>query len=172
VPADFEVRLVKRMNELATKHPRWGYRVVWTLLKAEGWDINRKRVERLWRLEGHRVPPRRTQASGKKAQGLAVNAILNLTATRPNQIWSYDFRGSRLRNGTPFRVLNIVDEFTREALACRVDRSISSPMWSPNWCDCSPNAASRRRSDQTTDASSLPRHLSAGSWSRESRRPS
>jgi len=126
VPADFEVRLVKRMNELATKHPRWGYRVVWTLLKAEGWDINRKRVERLWRLEGHRVPPRRTQASGKKAQGLAVNAIWNLTATRPNQIWSYDFMGSRLRNGNPFRVLNIVDEFTREALACRVDRSISS----------------------------------------------
>jgi transposase InsO family protein len=83
-------------------------------------------VERLWRLEGHRVPPRRTQASGKKAQGLAVNAIWNLTATRPNQIWSYDFMGGRLRNGTPIRILNIVDEFTREALACRVDRSISS----------------------------------------------
>jgi transposase InsO family protein len=96
------------------------------VVEAEGWDINRKRVERLWRLEGHRVPPRRTQTSGKKAQGLAVNAIWNLTATRPNQIWSYDFMGSRLRHGTPFRVLNIVDEFTREALACRVDRSISS----------------------------------------------
>jgi transposase InsO family protein len=67
VPPDFEVKLVKRMNELAEQHPRWGYRVVATLLRTEGWDVNRKRVERLWRLEGHRVPPRRTQASGKKA---------------------------------------------------------------------------------------------------------
>jgi transposase InsO family protein len=126
IPPDFELRLVKRMNDLATRHPRWGYRMVWTLLRAEGWEVNRKRVERLWRLEGHRVPPRRIQASGKKAEGLAVNAIWNLSATRPDEIWSYDFMGSRLRNGRPFRILNIVDEFTREALATRVDHTIGA----------------------------------------------
>lgn len=114
------------MNELATKYPRWGYRMVWKLLRAEGWEINRKRVERLWRLEGHRVPPQRIKASGKKAQGLAVNAIWNLSATKPNHIWSYDFVGSHLNSGVSFRILNIVDEFTREALACRVDRTIGA----------------------------------------------
>ncbi len=100
--------------------------MVCTLLRGEGWTVNRKRVERLWRLEGLRVPPRRTMASGKKAMGLAVNAIWNLASTRPNQIWSYDFMGSRLRNGGALRILNIVDEFTREALASRVDRSIGA----------------------------------------------
>lgn len=126
VPPDYEVRLVKRMNELAAKYPRWGYRMIASVLKSEGWDGNRKRIERLWRLEGHRVPPRRTMASGKKAQGLAINAIWNLQATRPNHIWSYDFMGSRLRNGSGFRILNVVDEFTREGLASRVDRSIGT----------------------------------------------
>jgi len=114
------------MNELAAKYPRWGYRMIASLLKGEGWNVNRKRVERLWRLEGHRVPPRRTRASGKKAQGLAINAIWNLQATRPNQIWSYDFMGSRLRNGSALRILNVVDEFTREGLASRVARSIGT----------------------------------------------
>ena len=114
------------MNELAAKYPRWGYRMIASVLKGEGWKVNRKRVERLWRLEGHRVPPRRTQASGKKAQGLAINAIWNLQATRPNQIWSYDFMGSRLRNGSALRILNVVDEFTREGLASRVARSIGT----------------------------------------------
>jgi putative transposase len=64
-----ELRLVKRMNALAARHPRYGYRRIWALLRTEGWQVNRKRVERLWRAEGHRVPPRRTQASGKRAQG-------------------------------------------------------------------------------------------------------
>jgi len=114
------------MNELAGKYPRWGYRMIASVLKGEGWVVNRKRVERLWRLEGHRVPPRRSQASGKKAQGMAINAIWNLQATRPNQIWSYDFMGSRLRNGRSLRILNVVDEFTREGLASRVDRSIGT----------------------------------------------
>ena len=126
MPPDFELRLVKRMNELAAKYPRWGYRMIASVLKGEGWALNRKRVERLWRLEGHRILPRRTQESGKKAQGLAINAIWNLQATKPNQIWSYDFMGSRLRNGSALRILNVVDEFTREGLSSRVDRSIGT----------------------------------------------
>jgi hypothetical protein len=72
---EYELRLVKRMNELAAQHPRYGYRQVWALLLSEGWRVNRKRIERLWRLEGHRVPPRRSQASGKRAQGTPENAI-------------------------------------------------------------------------------------------------
>jgi HTH-like domain len=51
---EYELRLVGRMNELAAAHPRYGYRRVWALLRSEGWSVNRKRIERLWRLEGHR----------------------------------------------------------------------------------------------------------------------
>jgi transposase InsO family protein len=126
VAPEYELRLVARMNELAAKHPRYGYRRVWALLRSEGWRVNRKRVERLWRLEGHRVPPRRSQASGKKAQGTAENAIWNRPANAPNHVWSYDFMSGRTRDGASLRILNVVDEYTRVALGCRVDRSIGA----------------------------------------------
>jgi putative transposase len=123
---EYERRLVARMNELAAAHPRYGYRRIWALLRGEGFRVNRKRIERLWRLEGHRVPPRRSQASGRKAQGAAANAPWNLAAPAPNQIWSYDFMAARTRTGASLRILNVVDEYTRLALGCRVDRSIGA----------------------------------------------
>lgn len=126
VAPEYELKLVARMNEIAAKHPRWGYRRVWSLLRAEGWRVNRKRIERLWRLEGHRVPPRRSQASGKKAQGTAEKAIWNLPATMPNDVWSYDFMGGRTREGGALRILNVVDEHTRVCLGSRVSRSIGA----------------------------------------------
>jgi putative transposase len=126
VPPDYELRLVARMNELAAAHPRWGYRRIWSLLRDEGWRVNRKRIERLWRLEGHRVPPRRNRASGKKAGGTAAHAIWSLPALRPNHVWSYDFMGARTRDGGPIRILNVVDEYTRVALGSRVARSIGA----------------------------------------------
>jgi putative transposase len=126
VPAEYELRLVARMNELAAAYPRWGYRRVWAVLRDEGWRVNRKRIERLWRLEGHRVPPRRSMKSGKKALGAADKAIWNLPAQRPNHVWSYDFMGTRTRDGSPVRILNVVDEYTRVALGCRVASSIGS----------------------------------------------
>jgi putative transposase len=125
-PPQLELRLVKRMNELAATHPRYGYRRVWALLRAEGFVVNRKRVERLWRLEGHRVPPRRSVASGKKAQGTAENASWNRPAMRPNDVWSYDFMSCVTRDGHSFRILNVVDEHTRVAVGCRVARSIGA----------------------------------------------
>jgi putative transposase len=126
VPAEYELRLVARMNELAAAHPRYGSRRVWALLRSEGWRVNRKRIERLWRLEGHRVPPRRSKASGSRARGTAEQAIWNLPAQRPNHVWSYDFMGSRTRDGGAIRILNVVDEYTRVALGCRVARSIGA----------------------------------------------
>jgi putative transposase len=126
VPAEYELRLVAAMNELAAAHPRWGYRRVWSLLRAEGWLVNRKRIERLWRLEGHRVPPRRSQSSGRKAQGTAEQSIWNLPALRSNHVWSYDFMSGRTRDGASLRILNVVDEYTRVALGCLVARSIGA----------------------------------------------
>jgi putative transposase len=126
LPGEYELRLVTRMNELAAAYPRFGYRRVWALLRAEGFAVNRKRIMRLWRAEGHRVPPRRSQASGRRAEGTAEQAIWNLPARRPNHVWSYDFMGSRTRTGGPIRILNVVDEYTRLALGSRVARSIGA----------------------------------------------
>jgi transposase InsO family protein len=114
------------MNELAAAHPRYGYRRVWALLRAEGFAVNRNRVERLWRLEGHRVPPRRSQMSGKRAQGTPENASWNRPASHPNDVWSYDFMSSVTRDGPPLRILNVVDEYARVCVGCRVARSIGS----------------------------------------------
>ena len=100
--------------------------MIWSLLRAAGWEVNRKRIQRLWRLEGHRVPPRRVKKSGKKAFGHDGNAIWNLPATHPNHVWSYDFMSARLRSGGALRILNVVDEYTRVALGCFVDRSIGA----------------------------------------------
>jgi putative transposase len=121
----YERALVARMNELAARYPRCGYRRIWALLRGEGFAVNRKRIERLWRAEGHRVPPRRSKASGRKAQGAAANAPWNLAASAPNQIWSYDFMAARTRSGA-LRILNVVDEYTRLALGSRVDRSLGA----------------------------------------------
>jgi transposase InsO family protein len=126
VAPGYELKLVAAMNELAARRPRWGYRRVWTVLRAEGWKVNRKRIERLWRLEGHRVPPPRSQASGKRAQGSAEQAIWNLPATKPLDVWSYDFMGERTRDGGSLRILNVVDEYTRLCVGSRVARSIGA----------------------------------------------
>lgn len=124
-PGEFELRLVKRINELADRHPRYGYRRVWALLRQEGWQVNRKRIERLWRLEGHRVPPQRKK-SGEKARGSALGAVWSTPATAPNHVWSYDFLSTRTVDGGPLRILNVVDEYTRRAIGCRVDRHIGA----------------------------------------------
>ena len=126
IPSELELKLVKRMNELAARHPRYGYRRVWALLRSEGFLVNRKRIERLWRLEGHRVPARRTKESGKRAQGGSGNAAWNRPAAHPNHIWSYDFMNARTQSGSLIRILNVVDEYTRVALSCRVASSIGS----------------------------------------------
>ena len=122
---EFELRLVERMNELAVRHPRYGYRRVWALLRGEGFEVNKKRVERLWRREGHKVPPQR-RSRQKKNLGDRMNAPWNLAASRPNQIWSYDFVAARSVDGRPLRILNTVDEYTRRCLGFHVARSIGA----------------------------------------------
>ena len=126
LPDDFEARLVKEMNRLAELHPRWGYRQIHGLLVDGGWMVNRKRIERLWRLEGHRVPPAKAKNSGKKAGGGAENAIWNLPALYPDHIWTFDFMTDRTVDGVPFRILNIVDEYTRRCVESHVARSIGA----------------------------------------------
>lgn len=126
VPSDFEERLVKDMRRLAERHPRYGYRRVHALLVAEGWPVNVKRVERLWRSEGLRVPPRRAKESGLRAQGSGEFSAQNLPSVRPGHIWAYDFAAGRLADGSAFRVLVVLDEYTRVCVGAFVARSIGA----------------------------------------------
>jgi transposase InsO family protein len=124
-PPFLEQRLVERMNELAERHPRYGYRRIWALLRSEGFQINRKRIERLWRLEGHKVPAQR-KSHGQKALGGPGGSTWALQAAKANDVWSYDFVAARTEDGLPLRILNVVDEFTRRCVGCRVERSIGA----------------------------------------------
>ena len=125
-PSDFESRLVAEMHRLARAHPRFGYRMVHALLVDQGWAVNRKRVERLWRLEGLKVPPARKKRWGNDATGVGANSAWALPALAPGHVWSYDFVSLRTRDGAPLRVLNVVDEFTRECVGVHVARNIGT----------------------------------------------
>ncbi|HEV2361755.1 MAG TPA: IS3 family transposase, partial [Acidimicrobiales bacterium] len=156
VPA-YELKLVAAMNELAARFPRYGYRRVWALPRADGFIVNRKRIERLWRLEGHRVPPRGQKDSGKRAEGSDVNSIWSLPATAPDHVGSYDFMAGRTRAGVAFRILNVVDELTRLCVGCRVDYSIGRPRSWRSSRRCSSATVARSSCARTTAASSSPR---------------
>lgn len=126
VPVDFEVKLVARMTELAERHPKWGYRMIHALLVEEGWPVNKKRIERLWRQEGLQLPPLKSKSSGQKALGDDDNSIWKLPPLFPNHIWSYDFITRRTSDGRATRTLNVIDEYTRVSLGSLVARSIGA----------------------------------------------
>jgi len=115
--------LRQRMHELAARHKRYGYRRVWVLLRREGWAVNRKRVQRLWREEGLRVPQRQRK---RRRLGSSTNGTQQLSATHKNHVWSYDFLMDQTADGRRLKLLPIVDEFTREAHAILVDRSVTA----------------------------------------------
>ena len=120
---DQEKSIVKRMHELVRDHPRFGYRRIWALLRGDGWRINRKRVHRLWRKEGFRVPQKQRK---KRSVGSSANSTLRLKAEHKDHVWCWDFIHDRDERGRPLKCLSIVDEFTRECLALEVGRSITS----------------------------------------------
>jgi putative transposase len=112
-----------RLREISVQRPRWGYRRAHTLLRKDGWEVNRKRVQRLWREEGLRVPVRR-----RKRQRLGDSTVPadRLRAERPDHVWALDFQFDQAFNGRAIKLLNIVDEFTREALAMHVAHNITA----------------------------------------------
>ncbi|WP_085955866.1 IS3 family transposase [Roseibium alexandrii] len=118
-----EERLTDDIIELADKYGRYGYRMVTGLLNNAGWSVNHKRVERIWRREGLKVPQKQ-----KKKGRLWLNdgSCVRLRPERPNHVWSYDFVQDRTADGRVYRTLNIIDEYTREALMIRVDRKLNS----------------------------------------------
>ena len=120
--ADDEDILTARIIALASEYGRYGYRRITAMLHQEGWCINHKRVERIWRREGLKVPIKQPK---RGRLWLNDGSIVRLRAEFPKHVWSYDFMEDRTHNGVKFRILNILDEFTRECLAVRVGRSLT-----------------------------------------------
>ena len=121
--ADDEAALTADIIELAKRYGRYGYRRITALLRDAGWTVNRKRVERIWRREGLRVPQRQPR---RGRLWLDDGSCIRLRPQHRNHVWAYDFVEDRTREGRNFRMLCVVDEFTREALAIRVARRLSS----------------------------------------------
>jgi len=107
----------------ARQYGRYGYRKIAALLRGAGWRVNDKRVERIWRREGLKVPARQPQ---RGRLWLTDGSCLRLRAEHPNHVWSYDFVEDRTHDGRKFRMLNLVDEFTHECLAIRVARQLKA----------------------------------------------
>lgn len=123
IPRDGDEHLVRRMHELVRLHPRRGYRMIWGTLRLEGWRVNRKRVHRLWRQEGFKVPGiqhKRTRL------GQSENGIVRRRSERLNHVWAVDFIHDTDARGRPLKWLSVVDEFTRQCVALEVDRSMTS----------------------------------------------
>ena len=111
------------MITLATQYGRYGYRRITALLRAEGWRVNHKRVERIWRQEGLKVP----QKQSKRGRlWLNEGSCIRLRPEKKNHVWSYDLMAARIQDGRAFRILTILDEYTRECLSITVARRITS----------------------------------------------
>ena len=114
-----EAELIKKIHKLAIRHSRYGYRRITVLLRREGFRVNKKRVHRIWKSEGLGLPRRRPKRRRMEPTGGIVNK-----AEYPNHVWSYDFVEDRTERGGKLRILVIIDEYTRECLAIRVEPSI------------------------------------------------
>jgi putative transposase len=118
-----EERLTVDIIELAQQYGRYGYRKVAGLLRQAGWIINDKRVERIWRREGLKVPNKQPK---RGRLWLADGSCVRLRPQHRNHVWSYDFVEDRTHDGRRYRMLNVIDEFTHECLAIRVARKLKA----------------------------------------------
>ncbi len=116
------MELIKALHRLVGEHPRFGCRRITRLLRDAGWAVNYKRIHRLWKEEGFKVP---RKAKKKRFLGVDANACNKRKAAFANDVWTLDFIHDRLVDGRQFKCLAIVDEFTRENLALRINRSIT-----------------------------------------------
>ena len=122
VPTDRERQLRAWLRAFALERPRWGWRRAAKQLRREGWHVNDKRVRRLWRDEGLQVP---TKARKKRLTGIGVH-VGQMSLIAPNALWAMDFQFDRTIDGRQVKLLNVIDEYTREAIAIRVDHSITA----------------------------------------------
>jgi transposase InsO family protein len=123
-PPSDEKRLTENIITLATEYGRYGYRRITALLNNKtGWRVNHKRVERIWRREGLKVPKKQPK---RGRLWLNDGSCIRLRPEHKDHLWSYDLMVERTSDGRAFRILNIIDEFTRECLRIKVNRKIGS----------------------------------------------
>ena len=120
--SDEEAELRAWLRTFSTERPRWGWRRAAIAARRAGWKVNNKRIRRLWREEGLRVPQRRRK---KRLTGIGA-PVGAMCPIRPNVIWAMDFQFDTTADGRTLKMLNVIDEFTREALAIEVDRAINA----------------------------------------------
>ena len=119
-----DAAVVERMVALSTENPRYGYRRVWALLRREGWEVNKKRVQRLWREAGLKVPAKKVHK--RRRLGTSENGCTRRRAQYIDHVWSYDFAMDATEDGRRLKMMPIVDEYTRECLALEAERSITA----------------------------------------------
>ncbi len=122
VPSDEELALRAFLRDFSRRRPRWGWRRAATAARRTGWVVNNKRIHRLWREEGLRVPYRKKKRP-LRGIGVAVGAMCPI---RPNVVWAMDFQFDQTSDGRLLKCLNVIDEFSRECLAIDVGRSIDA----------------------------------------------
>ena len=115
--------LCAEIVRLASRYGRYGYRRITVLLQNGGWRVNHKRVERIWRREGLKVPKRQPK---RGRLWLNDGSCVRLRPAHRNHVWSYDFVSERTHDGRPLKILTLIDEYSRECLALLVERNISS----------------------------------------------
>ena len=120
---DDEGKLTEAIINLASQYGRYGYRRVTALLRNEGWLVNHKRVERIWRQEGLKVPGKQPK---RGRLWLNDGSCVRLRAEHRDHVWSYDFVHNRTADGRPIRILTLIDEYTRECLSLSVARKLNS----------------------------------------------
>ena len=118
-----EGRLRAEIVRLALKYGRYGYRRITALLQREGWQVNHKRVERIWREEGLRIPKRQPK---RGRLWLNDGSCVRFRPTHRNHVWSYDFVADRTHDGRSLKMLTVIDEYSRECLAIMVERGLKS----------------------------------------------
>ena len=118
-----EDALTRAIITLASQYGRYGYRRITALLKQAGWPVGKDRVERIWRREGLKVPPKQKP---RRRLWLNDGSCVRLRPERGNHVWSYDFVSAVTHDGRSLRLLTLIDEYTRECLAIRVARRLGS----------------------------------------------
>lgn len=115
-------RLIERIHELVREFPRHGYRRITRTLVQEGWRVNVKKIYRIWRQEGLKVPKKTVK---KRRLGTSEGGVVRRRAEHPNHVWSMDFIFDRTSNGRSLKILSVIDEFTRECIALEVGRRMT-----------------------------------------------
>ena len=122
-PPDDEVLLTEAITSLALQYGRYGYRRITALLRNDGWQVNHKRVERIWRREGLKVPQKQPK---RKRLWLNDGSCIRKRPQYRNHVWAYDFVMDRTHDGKRFRMLTVIDEYSRECLSIKVARKLNS----------------------------------------------